>query len=103
MNEIRTRTVAYLRVSTDKQADHGVSLEAQRAKVEAYASLFELELVAIEVDAGESAKSLDRPALTRALAMLKAGKADALLVVKLDRLTRSVSDLCNLVDRYFRD
>lgn len=30
-----TRTVAYLRVSTDKQADHGVSLEAERAKVEA--------------------------------------------------------------------
>lgn len=103
MNQTRTRTVAYLRVSTDKQADRGVSLEAQRAKVEAYAALFELELVAIEVDAGESAKSLARPALDRALAMLRTGKADALLVVKLDRLTRSVRDLCDLVDRYFRD
>lgn len=99
----RTRTVAYLRVSTDKQADHGVSLEAQRAKVEAYAALYDVELVAIEVDAGESASSLDRPALGRALAMLRTGKADALLVVKLDRLTRSVRDLCDLVDRYFRD
>jgi DNA invertase Pin-like site-specific DNA recombinase len=95
--------VAYIRVSTDKQADHGVSLEAQEAKVRAYADLFELELVSIEVDAGESAKSLDRPALTRALEMLRAGKAKALLVVKLDRLTRSVRDLCDLVDRYFRD
>ncbi len=103
MSETRTRTVAYLRVSTDKQADRGVSLEAQRAKVEAYAALFDLELVAIEVDAGESAKSLARPALDRALAMLRSGKADALLVVKLDRLTRSVRDLCDLVDRYFRD
>ena len=55
MNDARTRTVAYLRVSTDKQADRGVSLEAQRAKVEGYASLFDLDLVAIEVDAGESA------------------------------------------------
>lgn len=99
----RTRTVAYLRVSTDKQADHGVSLDAQRAKVQAYADLFELELVAIEVDAGESAKSLARPALQRALGMLKSAKADALLVVKLDRLTRSVRDLCDLVDDYFRD
>jgi DNA invertase Pin-like site-specific DNA recombinase len=103
MSETRTRTVAYLRVSTDKQADRGVSLEAQRAKVEAYAALFDLDLVAIEVDAGESAKSLARPALDRALAMLRTGKADALLVVKLDRLTRSVRDLCDLVDRFFRD
>ena len=40
-----TRTIAYLRVSTDKQAGHGVSLDAQRAKVEAYAQLYELESV----------------------------------------------------------
>lgn len=98
-----TRTIAYLRVSTDKQADHGVSLEAQRAKVEAYATLYDLSLVEIIVDAGESAKSLARPGLTRALAMLKRGEVDALLVVKLDRLTRSVRDLCELVDTYFRD
>ena len=103
MADARTRTVAYLRVSTDKQADHGVSLEAQRAKVLQYADLYDLDLVSIEVDAGESAKSLNRPALTRALAMLKTGKAEALLVVKLDRLTRSVRDLCDLVDGYFRD
>lgn len=98
---IRTRVVAYVRVSTDKQAEHGVSLDAQRAKVEAYASLYDLDLVAVEVDAGLSAKSLERPALARALGMLEAGTADALLVVKLDRLTRSVRDLGELVDRYF--
>jgi len=100
--EGRTRTVAYIRVSTDKQADQGCSLEAQDAKVRAYAELYDLELVAVEVDAGESAASLERPALKRALACLKAGRADALLVVKLDRLTRSVRDLADLVDRYFR-
>ena len=99
----RTRTVAYLRVSTDKQAEHGVSLDAQRAKVEAYASLYDLDLVAVEVDAGASAKSLDhRPALDRALALLAAAEADALLVVKLDRLTRSVRDLGELVERFQR-
>ena len=96
-----TRTVAYLRVSTDKQADAGVSLAAQRAKAKAYAELYGLELVAVLVDAGASAKTLDRPALSRALAMLKAGEADAMLVVKLDRLTRSVRDLGTLLDRYF--
>ena len=93
-----TKTVAYLRVSTDKQADLGVSLEAQRAKVRAYAELYDLEIVAFEVDAGESASSLDRPALKRALAMLRSGKAEALLVAKLDRLTRSVRDLADLLE-----
>jgi site-specific DNA recombinase len=101
MNATATRTVAYVRVSTDKQADKGVSLEAQRAKVEAYASLYDLDVVDVVVDAGVSAKTLDRPGLNRALAMLKSGQADALLVVKLDRLTRSVVDLGSLVDRYF--
>jgi DNA invertase Pin-like site-specific DNA recombinase len=96
-----TRTIAYLRVSTDKQADRGVSLDAQRAKVAAYAQLYDLELVEVIVDAGESAKTLDRPGLQRALAMLKRGEAAALLVVKLDRLTRSVRDLGALVERYF--
>lgn len=96
-----TRTVAYLRVSTDKQADRGVSLDAQRGKVLAYASLYELDIAAVEVDAGASAKSLNRPALQRALTMLKRGEADALLVAKLDRLTRSVRDLGDLVDEFF--
>jgi hypothetical protein len=58
-------------VSTDKQADRGVSLDAQRAKVNAYAELYDLELADVIVDAGKSAKSLDRPGLQRALAMLK--------------------------------
>ena len=97
----RTRTVAYLRVSTDKQADRGVSLDAQRAKVRAYAELYDLELVEVVVDAGASAKTLERPGLERALGMLRRGEADALLVVKLDRLTRSVRDLGELVERHF--
>lgn len=96
-----TTAIAYLRVSSEKQADHGVSLDAQRDKVEAYAKLYDLELVEVVVDAGVSAKSLDRPGLNRALGMLEAGEAAALLVVKLDRLTRSVADLGKLVETYF--
>jgi DNA invertase Pin-like site-specific DNA recombinase len=97
----RTRTVAYLRVSTDKQADRGVSLDAQRAKVLAYAELYDLELVDVIVDAGASAKTLDRPGLQRALSALRRREADALLVVKLDRLTRSVKHLGELVETVF--
>jgi site-specific DNA recombinase len=96
-----TKTIAYLRVSTDKQADKGISLEAQEDKARAYASLYDLDLVEVIIDAGESAKTLDRPGLQRVLAMLKTGKADALLVIKLDRLTRSVADLGKLIEKYF--
>lgn len=101
LSVMTTRAIAYLRVSTDKQADKGVSLDAQRAKVQAYASLYDVELVGIIEDAGASAKTLDRPGLNCALGMLRSGEADALLVVKLDRLTRSVRDLGDLVDRFF--
>jgi len=96
-----TRTVVYCRVSTDKQADRGVSLDAQQAKAKAYAELYDLDIVDVVIDAAASAKTLARPGLERALGLLKAGKADALLVVKLDRLTRSVADLGKLVERYF--
>jgi DNA invertase Pin-like site-specific DNA recombinase len=96
-----TRVIGYVRVSTDKQADEGVSLDAQRAQLAAYATLYGLEIVEIIVDAGESAKSLQRPGLARALTMLASGQAGGLLVAKLDRLTRSVRDLGELVSGPF--
>lgn len=96
-----TRAIGYIRVSTDKQADHGVSLESQQAKLEAYAALYELELVDIIIDAGVSAKTLERPGLQQALSMLKKGQADALLITKLDRLSRRVKDFATLIEEYF--
>ena len=97
-----TRVVGYVRVSTERQADEGVSLDVQRARLAAHCAAQEhLELVAIEADEGASAKTLDRPGLQRALGMLRAGTADALLVPKLDRLTRRVTDLGALLAEYF--
>ncbi len=95
------RVISYTRVSTTDQAESGVSLPAQLAKTAAYASLYDLEIVETIVDPAKSAKSLDRPGLQQALGMLKAGKADGLLIVKLDRLTRSVADWQVLIDEYF--
>lgn len=95
------RVIAYARVSTTDQADNGVSLEAQTTKLAAYASLYDLTIVETIEDAGESAKSLNRPGLQRALAMLRKGEADGLVIVKLDRLTRSVADWQSLIDGYF--
>ena len=96
------RAIGYVRVSTSRQADEGVSLDAQRAKIEAYAALYNLEVIEVIVDAGLSASTLDRPGLTRALSLLRAGKADCLIVTKLDRLTRSIRDLCDLVEKHFQ-
>lgn len=96
-----TKAVAYIRVSLDKQAEHGVSLDAQRQKIEAYCQLYDVEVVEVIVDAGLSAKTLAREGLQNALAMLRSGKAGAIVVAKLDRLTRSVRDLGELVDTYF--
>ena len=103
MHPIRTRAIGYVRVSTDKQADRGVSLDAQREKIRSYAALYDLEIVEYVVDAGASASTLERPGLERALAALRNRCVDAIVVVKLDRLTRSVRDLGELVDRYFAD
>jgi len=96
-----TATLAYLRVSTGKQADQGLSLEVQQDKATAYARLYDLDLIEVIVDAGESAKTLQRPGLQRALTLLQSGQAAALLIIKLDRLTRSVADLGRLIDEYF--
>ena len=99
----RLRAVGYVRVSTDQQAQEGVSLEAQRVRIRAHCVSQEIELVDLITDDGYSAKSLERPGIQRALAMLSAGRVDTLVVVKLDRLTRSVKDLGYLCDTYFHE
>lgn len=97
------RVIGYVRVSTEEQATGGVSLAAQRAKVAGYAALYELELVEVIEDAGISGKTLERPGLERALELVRKGKADGVLVAKLDRLTRSVADMAELIDCYFSE
>jgi len=96
------KAVGYARVSTDKQADRGVSLDAQAEKIRAMAVVHNATLVDLIVDGGESAKSLNRPGMTRLLAMVEAGEVHTVLVAKLDRLTRSVKDLCTLLERFER-
>jgi site-specific DNA recombinase len=92
------RAIGYVRTSTDEQE---TSVEAQRMRIEGLAMARELHLVEVAIDRA-SGKSLDRPELVRVLAMLEAGEADALIVAKLDRLTRSVGDLDRLLSSTFR-
>ena len=96
------RTIGYVRVSTDRQADRGVSLEAQAEKIRAMAVVHGTELAEVIVDGGESAKSLKRPGMARLLAMVDAGEVKAVIIAKLDRLTRSVKDLCTILERFER-
>ncbi len=96
------KAIGYVRVSTEKQADFGVSLEAQAEKVRAMAVVQGAELVEIIVDAGESAKSLNRPGMARLMSLVDAGAVNAVIIAKLDRLTRSVKDLAELLERFTR-
>ncbi|MBD2152616.1 recombinase family protein [Pseudanabaena sp. FACHB-1277] len=92
-----TKAIGYIRVSTEMQANEGVSLEAQSAKIRAYCELNDLELVEIVCDAGKSAKTTNREGLQKCLAMIAAGEVAALVVYKLDRLSRKVLDTLNLI------
>lgn len=87
--------VGYVRVSTLDQADSGLSLEAQKERIRAQCLANGWELLSIYEDAGVSAKTLDRPGLRAAIAALGPGRV--LLALKMDRLTRSVGDLNDLV------
>ena len=91
------QVIGYSRVSTAEQANEGVSLEMQAKKIEAYCLVKDCQLSAVITEAGQSAKSLNRPGMARLLAMVDAGEVSTVLVYKLDRLTRSVADLDRLV------
>jgi len=96
------KAIGYIRVSTEKQADFGVSLEAQEAKIRAMAVVQGADLAEAIIDAGESAKSLKRPGMERLLSLVDAGAVDVVIIAKLDRLTRSVADLAELLKRFER-
>src|SRR5687768_12678466 len=96
----KVRAVAYCRVSSNQQAESGLSLAHQQEKCRALATVHDYELVDVIVDAAESGKTLDRPGMARVLALTDAKKIDAVLVAKLDRITRSVRDLADLLERF---
>lgn len=96
--------VAYIRVSTEEQADSGAGLAAQRSAIAAECARRGWSLVALFEDAGASGKSLSgRPGLSAALNELNSGRASTLVVAKLDRLSRSLLDFSGLMERSRRE
>jgi DNA invertase Pin-like site-specific DNA recombinase len=102
MSPISQRTLKallYVRVSTDEQADMGASLEAQEQAlmVEAVRRGYDFEVVREE---GKSAATIDkRDKLVEALDLLDKHKADVLMAVRMDRLSRNVGDVDALMRR----
>jgi DNA invertase Pin-like site-specific DNA recombinase len=91
------RVLAYVRVSTEEQKGSGAGLAAQRASILAECEHRGWHLVDVIEDAGYSAKDLKRPGVRIALDALQRGAADALVVAKLDRLSRSMLDFAGIM------
>jgi DNA invertase Pin-like site-specific DNA recombinase len=95
------QVVTYIRVSTAQQGRSGLGIEAQREALARFAEAEGCEVLAefVEVETGKGADALDRrPQLAAALAMARKAKA-AVVVAKLDRLSRDVAFISDLMAR----
>ncbi len=94
------RLIGYCRVSSDEQARNGVSMADQAERIEAHAKASGYQLLRIESDRGVSGYKAPekRPAMKRALAAVKAGEADGIVAIALDRLSRNALEFMQLVD-----
>jgi DNA invertase Pin-like site-specific DNA recombinase len=90
------RVIGYVRVSTEEQGLSGAGLQAQRQAIIAECHRRGWKLVEIAEDVG-SGKDLKRPGIRMALEMLASGGASALVVAKLDRLSRSMLDFARIM------
>lgn len=100
MSEDRRAVVGYIRVSTKEQKESKLSIIHQEQKIRAWADSQDFKLAKIFNDEAESAKDLDRPAVQELLGLVDGGKVSRVIIYKLDRLTRSVRDLGNLLERF---
>ncbi|MFN3621247.1 recombinase family protein, partial [Sphingorhabdus sp.] len=102
-NTMTLRCAVYTRKSTDEGLEKDFnSLDAQREACEAYILSQQHEgwspIAEHYDDGGFSGGDMERPALRRLLAAVKAGQIDVIVVYKIDRLTRSLSDFARIVD-----
>ena len=98
MDNERKIAGVYIRVSTEDQAREGFSLGEQKEKLLQLCSFKDLEVYKVYKDAGISAKDMEhRPQFQEMLQDMKAGKINYIVAYKLDRITRSVRDLEELI------
>ena len=94
------KAIGYIRVSTSEQAMEGVSLDNQKAKIQSYCEFNDLELIEIIEDAGKSGKDLKREGIQVLLGRIRDKSVDAVVVYKLDRLSRKVIDTITLIETF---
>lgn len=97
------KVVGYTRVSLDEQGERGTGLAAQKSAITAEVVTRGWDLIDIYVDSGYSGRDFNRPGIEEAMGLLRTGKADALLVAKLDRLSRSLLDFASLMEQARRE
>ena len=94
-------TAIYVRVSTEEQAQEGFSIRAQEQKLKDYARIKEWSIYNIYIDEGISGKNITgRPAVKNMIQDIESGNVQNVLVFKIDRLTRSTTDLTYLIDLF---
>jgi site-specific DNA recombinase len=94
------KAAVYVRVSTTEQAAEGYSIRAQTDRLKAYCVSQGWDLFEIYIDDGYSAKDTNRPNLERMMRHIEQNLIDCVLVYRLDRLTRSVRDLYNILETF---
>ena len=95
--------IGYIRVSTDQQGERGYGLDAQTEKIREEATRRGWDLHHIYVDVASGRTTKRRPQYAQAVRVLSSGKADVLVVAKLDRLSRSSLDFAGLMAQASRD
>lgn len=91
------RAALYIRVSTDRQAEEGFSMEAQHDILMQLIDRKGLQLYKVYSDPGVSGGSFKRPGIQMMLKDMKDGKFDTVIVHKLDRLSRNQGDLYGFI------
>lgn len=96
------KAALYVRVSTLEQAREGYSINAQAERLQAYAKAKNYGIYDTYIDAGESGSKLERPEMKRLIRDAKAQFFNAVIVIKLDRLSRSQKDTLHLIQDIFQ-
>jgi site-specific DNA recombinase len=91
----------YTRVSTDEQAREGLSLDEQKHRLKSYChAMGWKQHIRFYIDEGASAKNLDRPQLRALMEEVRENNISRVIVTKLDRLSRKLADLLELIDLF---
>lgn len=99
---VNKRAFGYVRVSTDMQAQFGLSIEAQQAQIAGYAQVYGYSLIGFFIDQDSAKSTTGRPEYLKMMAEVDKGKAEFIISTALDRFSRSQRDFLEFQDVYVR-